>query len=365
MMTTRRDFMGFAALAAALPAVGAEEKKGATGLPAWADAKIDEAVARFLKWKGADEVASFVFITDVHSKLTQKADPPDFGNSRYHVLFAQAAADRAGCDFIVDGGDHDYQNGCKSAAESLQRMAVAESVYHDYKARPVLFCLGNHDHGLADDRKSPAPISSQLFGDTFNGLAEKHGFKLVFGENRSWGYYDAAKSKFRAIFCNTSDEGYYGFSQSQVDFVAQALETLPDGWSAAAFGHFCVFNEIGHWKQYQGDCAKRKQEFMSTLEKFSKARPNALVGYFCGDSHFDNEMELRGVNWTISQGYGGVDRANLPWGARFQPFSRGQNMLFEIVGVKPQKGEFRLFRVGAGGEASDRICSYFSKYEKK
>ena len=28
---------------------------------------------------------------------------PDFSNSRFHVLFAQAAADRAGCDFLVDG----------------------------------------------------------------------------------------------------------------------------------------------------------------------------------------------------------------------------------------------------------------------
>ena len=44
------------------------------------------------------------------------------------------------------------------------------------------------------------PISSARFGDTFNGLAERHGFKVVFGENRSWGYFDVPDKRFRAVF---------------------------------------------------------------------------------------------------------------------------------------------------------------------
>ena len=121
--------------------MGAEEKKGATGLPAWAGAKIDEAVARFLKWKGADEVASFVFITDVHSKLTQKADPPDFGNSRYHVLFAQAAADRAkapiaSIDLIEADG-----SGIKSAEE--REIAAIQKIWGEHRPGGPLVGLGS------------------------------------------------------------------------------------------------------------------------------------------------------------------------------------------------------------------------------
>ena len=364
----RRDFLKLGAIASVSPVFGVQtvETKTVSSLPDWAEAKINEAVARYKAWKGTDETIAFTFMTDVHSRLTEKATTPDFANSRYHVLFAQAAADRAGCDFLVDGGDHDYDNGRPSPEDALKRMAVTESVYHDYTNKPVLFCLGNHDHGsYPADRKSPRPISSELFGDTFNGLAEKHGFKLVFGANRSWGFYDVPDKKFRAIFCNTSDEGYYGLSMSQIEFIRNSLGSMPSDWTAALFGHFCVFNEIGHWKQYQnGDVAKNKQAFMATLEAFAKERPNSLCGYFCGDSHFDNELEFHGVNWTISQGYGGVGRADLPWGARYLPFSRSKDMLFELVAIKPSVGEFKVFRVGAGGAAFDRTCVYFNKFAK-
>ena len=361
----RREFLKLGAVAVALPAaktIGAGAA-GAGALPPWAEGQIDEAVARFRAWKGKDEVISFTFVTDVHSHLEEIPPVPDFSNSRFHVLFAQAAADRAGCDFLVDGGDHDYDLGRPSNEQVFKRVAVTEHVYCQYAAKPVLFCLGNHDHGFAASGK-PRPISSQLFGDTFNGIAEKHGFKLVFGENRSWGYYDVPGKKFRAIFCNTSDDGYYGFSVSQLDFVKNALESMPDDWTAAAFGHFCVFTEIGHWKSFGSTEAKRRAEFMAVLQEFVKKRPNSFAGYFCGDSHFDNEMEWRGVNWTVFQGYGGVGRAAKPWGARTVAFSRAKSMLFDIVAVKPSVGEFKIFRVGAGGTACDRLCVYHNKFPK-
>ena len=170
--------------------------------------------------------------------------------------------------------------------------------------------------------------------------------------------------KFRAIFCNTSDDGYYGVSVSQLDFLKKALETMPEGWTAAAFGHYCMFSEIGHWKNPNMTLheAKHRKEFMDVLESFVKTRPNAFAGYFCGDSHFDNEMELRGVNWTIFQGYGGVGRANKPWGARTVSFSRANDMLFDIVAVKPSVGEFKIFRVGAGGPSCDRLCVFHNRF---
>jgi len=346
---------------------GSAEPSRATApyrLPDAAGKAVDEAVARFRAWKGDDETIAFTWMSDIHSHRTEPApaEQPDFADTRYHPLIAMACADRAECDFLVDGGDHDYDVGSKSDEEALKRMAVAEASYRGYAAKPVLFCLGNHDHGPYLGRPT-RPISSEMFGDVFNGLAEKHGFKLTFGANRSWGYYDVPKKKFRAIFCNTSDEAYYGLSSNQIAFVSQTLASMPEGWSAAVFGHFCVLNEIGHWKQYQStDVAAGKAAFMKALEDFAAARPNALVGYFAGDSHFDNQLELRGVNWTITQGYAGVDRANLPWGARRVEFDRTKEPLFELVAIKPSKGQFRVFRVGAGGAAYDRTCDYFFKY---
>ena len=350
----------FASSAGGMKASGFAET-GKLNLPDWADARINEAVARYRAWKGADETVAFTFMTDVHSAQTNGCDAVDFADSRYHVLFAQVAADRAGCDFLVDAGDHDFDNGCKSPEEALARLASVESVYHGYSARPVLFCLGNHDHGPYPPGGGTRPISSELYGETFNGLAVRHGFTLVFGDNRSWGYYDVPGKRFRAIFCNTSDDCYYGFSRSQIDFVERALATMPDGWTAAVFGHYCLFEEIGHWKHFQqGGRVVNKAEFMKVLQDFAKERPNGLAGVFCGDSHFDNALEFRGVNWTISQGYGGVSPDNLPWGARTVGFDRSCDMLFELVAIKPKTGQFRVFRVGAGGAAFDRTCDHIN-----
>ena len=118
----RREFLKLGAGVAALSVLKGQavETPHAGFLPDWAEAKINEAVARYKAWKGADETIAFTFMTDVHSRLTEKAAKPDFTNSRYHVLFAQAAADRAGCDFLVDGGDHDYDNGRPSPEEALK-----------------------------------------------------------------------------------------------------------------------------------------------------------------------------------------------------------------------------------------------------
>ena len=171
----RREFLKLGSVAAALPAVRSVGAVTKGELPPWAEAKIDEAVARFRAWKGKDEVVAFTFVTDVHSHLLEIAPKPDFSNSRYHVLFAQATADRAGCDFLVDGGDHDYDNGRPSPEDALKRMAVTKHVYEGYAAKPVLFCLGNHDHGsFPADKKSPRPISSELFGDTSSVPMNRH-----------------------------------------------------------------------------------------------------------------------------------------------------------------------------------------------
>ena len=107
------------------------------------------------------------------------------------------------------------------------------------------------------------------------------------------------------------------------------------------------------------------EEFIGILQDFVKRRPNDLVGYFCGDSHFDNELEWQGVNWTVFQGMSNAGRRFRPWGAREidireRDFSRFTH--FDIVAIKPSIGEFKIFRVGQGGSACDRICLYRNIY---
>lgn len=363
---TRRDFIRSGMFAGLAAGTGCQSASSCCrSIPSWADVRIEDAVSRYRWWRGDDLVVSFVFMTDVHSFMLERPVVPDYSDSRYHVLFAQEAADRLNCDFMVDGGDHDFENLVTSKDEALRRLGVSKSFYDGYRNRPNLFCMGNHDHG--PEIGGTRPVASSLFGDAFNGIAERNGFKICFGRDRSFGYYDIPGKQFRAVFVNTSDEGYEGFSVEQLRFVEKALISVPERWSIAVFGHICVMDEIGHWKRSQRGQAglARKAEFISVLERFVRLRPNDFVGYFCGDSHFDNAFELNGVNYTISQGFGGCDEIDVPWGAwraplfdRNVPGTFARETLFEIVGVKPEKHVFKMFRVGAGGAIYDRQCLY-------
>ena len=138
----------------------------AGAIPAWAEQEIAAAVARYNAWKGADTTVAFTVITDVHSRLVRLGDPVDWSNSLAHQILAQKAAERAGCDFLADLGDHDFQVGPKDQAEVDARLATTQAIYAE-NPRPVLFALGNHDHG---DPQKKTFVSSARFGETFNGL---------------------------------------------------------------------------------------------------------------------------------------------------------------------------------------------------
>ena len=338
-------------------------------IPGWARKEIDAAVARYKAWKGADETVAFTVITDVHSRLQTLPKPIDWGDSLAHQILVQHAADAADCDFLADLGDHDFQIGFKNQVEMDVRLGTTVDIYKGCK-RPVLFALGNHDHG----RRSHY-LSSERFGETLNGLMATHGHAFRAGANKSWGYYDIPAKKTRMFVLNSSDEGYYGYSRSQLQFVADNLK-LPEGWTAAACQHFCIQTKIGHWRSFASTHALREGIFIKMVEAFvagkaggedgitwdfTKNRDTRFAGCFFGDSHYDNHLLENGVHYTITQGYGGIGDTDFPTnnGAFKVPwFNRSGQMLFDLVAFKPSKRELKIFRIGAGGPARDRGYAY-------
>jgi len=340
-------------------------------LPAWATAEIAKTLARYRAWKGDDLTAAFTFVTDIHSRSADIAAPIDWTDGKMHIPLAIRTAVLAEADFVADLGDQDLERMCTSRETLERRMASTIALYEPCPL-PVLFCMGNHDHGRPFPGEKERPVTNARFGETFNTLAGRHGHTLVLSPDKSWGYYDVPAKRLRAIFLNTSDGAYYGYTAAQLQFFANAL-CLPKGWTAVALQHYCIVSAIGHWRSWReksafcganAAIAQRIAEDMIAHAKgsekgvswdFTGLEGTNFAGFFCGDSHFDHQIDWQGVHYTVSQGYSGCPAHDFPYGAVSTPFARNRMCLFELVAVKPEKGQVKVFRVGAGGEARDRF----------
>lgn len=334
--------------------------------PEWAEAAISETYARFQKWVGKEDVIVFPVMTDIHSGIPTIQVPVNWHDPKMHVLLGERAAEVFGADFLANLGDVGFDRDARwqpSTARNGRLNLCAQRFLYEHFRKPVLFSLGNHDHGSANIH-----LTSRDYGEAFNGLTRSHGFDLKMGPNSDYGYFDLPDKKFRAIFLNSSEVACYGFSTAQLQFLADALR-LPEGWTAVAMQHYCVIAEIGAWVGSSAHAKNQETEIaiFSDFVKggkgesagvrwdFTDCRNVGLAGVLFGDSHFDAQKTQDGVNYLITQSYGTIQPNNLPENVRYQPFDRRTNLLVDVAAVKPSAREMRLFRIGSGGEASDRV----------
>ena len=349
-------------------------------IPDWAKNEIAMTLARYKAWKGDDMTVAFPLLTDVHCRPhTLPADLSNFSDPKMHLFFAQLAGEEANADFIADLGDIDLdfafeidKDGKKkirpyTPEEFMSRVAVQQALYAESKL-PVLCAVGNHDHALNR-------FTSAQFGKAFNvTINQGKDFKITLCPTGDYGYYDMPAKKTRAIFLNTSDDGYYGYSIAQLEFIVNALASMEENWTAVIMQHFCIQHEIGHWatsiphvrakrqdiviRIMEDFVAHRKGELEGVQWNFTNGGNRWLAGCLAGDSHIDNYLKCNGVDYIISQGYGPMAPHNVIPGARLTAFDSSKQMLIDFVAIKPAKHEVKIFRLGAGGAACDRGYSY-------
>ncbi|MBQ9445218.1 MAG: twin-arginine translocation signal domain-containing protein, partial [Victivallales bacterium] len=378
----RRDFIktcaAGAAMATVLPIMAQDAKpqlpdykqflplRSRVTIPDWAKKEIATTLARYKEWKGDDMTVAFPLVTDVHCRPhTLPADLSSFADPKMHILFAQMAGEEANADFVADLGDMDLdfafevaENGAKKIRpykpeEFMSRAAVEQAHYAESKL-PVLFAVGNHDHALNR-------FTSEQFGKAFNVTVNNgKGFNLTLCPTGDYGYYDIPNKNVRAIFLNTSDEGYYGYSIAQLNFFVNALTTLPENGTAVIMQHFCIQHEIGHWAtsipharakrqdiviRIMEDCiARRRGELEGVKWDFSNGGKRYIAGCLAGDSHIDNYLKCNGIDYIISQGYGPMAPFNVIPGAHLTSFDSSKQMLIDFVAIKPAKHEVKIFR---------------------
>ncbi|MDO4584238.1 MAG: metallophosphoesterase [Planctomycetia bacterium] len=397
-MKNRRDFLkklGLLGLGTTLPSTFArsshssevvEMERLASMIPDWVDKKIETAFSRYAAWKGTDDVIVFPVVSDIHAARPKWEEPANFNDTRWHILFAQRAAKRFQADFYADLGDIGFDRDLAWKPSrydaAKERLASQVELFQGFaKTTPTFFCMGNHDSGRAYGNVfSELRLTAKEYGEMFNLLTPASANRVL-GPNSDYGFFDVPGKRCRVFFLNTSDAHESGYSVEQLQFLADHLQ-VPEGYCVVVLQHICLHPKIGKWNPVregisvrngawgvqileafvQGEKGSAKLDEKTTLAwDFTGNRNTRLAGIISGHSHFDQQAEVHGVNHIITQSYGTISKRDLPENALYRPFSRKEQMLLDMVVIRPSTGEMRFFRIGEGDTECDRTFAMMPK----
>ena len=348
------------------PELSPAEVVEALTLPDWVEREIDATKARIDAWKGDDEVVLVPTISDLHfysPACGVWSDLKSVAESKLaHVRYFKRVIERLNADAAVNLGDLGYDYCPRHWSQSLDnereaRLMIEDVVYASLKV-PLMMVPGNHDGGWS---------SPSGFGDRFNRARLGAFQNVALGTTGDYGYFDLAAKKTRLFFVSTAQAGNGGgrnIRDDQLAFMRKAVAETPDGWAALFFSHDCLHESCGRWdeKGWKVRSYKNSPGYVGLrrlLSETIRGRRLKLQGIMCGDSHFDLDWTdpESSIRYVITQGYGGCGASNYPkdpavaTGVSFKP---AKQMLIDVAALKPSTGEWRVFRVGAGGAARDR-----------
>lgn len=409
----RRDFLkGTAATAATavFRGFGAEaEALSVDGhvFPEWVAKPILECVARYWEWKGTDETVAFPIMTDCHSKswgfstidlrryenlkyatveslnLAFKG-PENWRDAKLHILMMRKLAHLAEADFIADLGDHDFQFFAFRDPIPLELARAAMQPYrklYETETLPTLFARGNHDHA---SRRIPDEEYGEKFNRSLN-VRKRLNWKL--SADGTFGYCDFPRKRFRVVFLNSSRKYVNGLDAEQLQFMADAFASAPEGWTVVEMDHIPVHhvlnarrcldaeecrnmrvayaimddyaNRRGDFHQGWGKAEKNvwtlpgKQGSVRWNFKDAKSR---FAGAFFGHEHVEDFLHYGNVPLVVRPGLGTMSQDCIA-GEMRDPKNGGylpkETVLLDLVAVKPAKRQVHVFRCGLGGVASD------------
>lgn len=326
--------------------------------------EADCTYARFCEWRGEDECIVFPVLTDLHSES---------GSSRMRQIANTAATtDLFSYDLFANLGD----TGIDLKGDLDEDVRVAQRTLKEmkrYTGSVSVICKGNHD-------TSRAGFTSQMFVDKLQAPLVEGVNGVTYYREHACGYVDLDAKRMRVYFLNSSDiEGYaYGYSLEQMLWFADTLSRIPDGYHVVVLTHYTYVPEY-QWVGFEPDHAENNDMLYDIIHafqqkltcrkggllcNFSRVSPESLfVGIITGDRHFDYMGKYRSINVTSTQGYGGIKKEAVPESGRRTQFNSYDDLLVDVVAIKPAKREVRYFRLGAGGAACDRGYNYGPGYD--
>lgn len=333
-------------------------------LPKYVKPQMKEAYKRFKAWKGKDDVVVFPIVTDVHTcnRDTYK-----------HIGYIAGFSSVFHYDFMANLGDIGLNTEPAHSSKEYADMIIRNTLDEMRKFHGVfLFAPGNHDY----DGSVEHHITAQELSDMFQkpSLPYANG-NLHLTEGNCWSYYDIPEKNVRFIMLNSQNgetiNSYYTFGNEQLQWLIDVLKQTPQGRDVMVMCHFMP-HDIGRW--FPVICRKDQttDDFMSILSAFAnKSKGNSaelqwdfttangtLIGLFTGDSHINNHVKEKGVNYFISQGYGRAENTTIPEGSKRAWFNSRNSLCCDIIAIKPATKEVHTFRIGAGGAALDYQFNY-------
>ena len=418
MNLERRDFMKGAVAAAAVSALpklqAAEEKLSVDGhaFPDWVAKPILEGVARYRAWKGDDETVAFPIMTDCHSKSWGFSNislsnydnlkyatveslnldfkgPENWRDAKLHVLMMRKLAHLAGADFIADLGDHDFQFFAFKEPIPIELARAAMLPYrklYETETLPTFFARGNHDH-------SSNRIPDEEYGEKFNrSLNAKKNLNWKLSADGTFGYFDIPEKKFRAVFLNSSRKYVNGLDAEELQFMADAFASAPEGWTVIEMEHIPVHTML-HWhRSLAAEQDRNMRVAHAIMDAYANRRGHFWQGWgrserdtwtlpggqgkvrwyfenvkshfggaFFGHEHVEDFINYGNVPLVTRPGLGTVPRDCIA-GEMRDPKNGGylpkDTILLDLVAIKPTKRQVHVFRCGLGGLASDLEYTY-------
>ena len=318
----------------------------------YVEPQVEEALRRYLAWKGDDETVCFPVLTDVHT-----ADRYSY----LHIGYGAVAAEKFGADFMANLGDIGL-----NAYPATVDAAYAKTVVDNIQAQMLkydgvwLYTAGNHDWDAGEGQF----LTEQFLTDTFQKpWQEKAGENLHLTPGKVYGYYDLPGKGMRIIFLNSQGTGtqggfYYIFDDEQMVWFKALLDATPEETDVLVMCHYMP-HPLGRWTTSNPPeyTLESNARIMSILSEYAHTHGN-LVGLLTGDAHVNMFVRQDGVNYFICQGYGWVVPDLMLEGTRHAFFDYKETLCIDVVAVKPAKNEVKTFRIGAGGASYDCEFNY-------
>lgn len=315
----------------------------------------------------SDEHFCFAWLSDNHLYGTAGEDETDMTD------LAIGEIDRTlNFNAIFNTGDSIQEREGVSGLNSLRKIA------NRFDPDKLVFCEGNHDRNVVSPRLTKTEFYNVVYRQTKNK-------NIVWGSKENAYYYrDFPTYKIRVIVLNVYehmydndkyDEGKCGYSNTQLEWLAnKALQTL-EGWSVIVLTHDSPIEMAYNGAANQNNAMQlvqileafkdgnniavqytdeRNSGLFSVNVTTAFSTPGTLIAVLSGHAHCDDAKKVNGINYVqIVCAY--IDVVNDYSGYKNRPAFSSKAYAFDIGIINTAEKSFQLKRIGYG---NDRNFTY-------
>lgn len=315
----------------------------------------------------SDEQFCFAWLSDNHLYGTAGEDETDMTD------LAIGEIDKTlNFNAIFNTGDSIQEREGVSGINSLRKIA------NRFDPDKLVFCQGNHDRNVVSPRLTKTEFYNVVYRQTKNK-------NIVWGSKENAYYYrDFPTYKIRVIVLNVYehmydnnkyDEGKCGYSNTQLEWLANEALKTSEGWSVIVLTHDSPVKMAYNGAANQNNAMQLIQileafkDGNNTAVQYTDERnsglfsvnvttafstPGTLIVVLSGHAHCDDAKKVNGINYVqIACAY--IDVLNDYSGYKNRPAFSSKAYAFDIGIVDAENRTLKLKRIGYG---TDRVVSY-------